>query len=246
MSVTFGSPKDVSGTTLSKAHVTERPKGAPPNFGVESMMQWLYSQMRLSNKDVQETLQTVESSRDKLKALSELQQALRDNKTASFKDGEDSKTNIASGPIDWSSYKKTETVTVEGTGAPTAPDPFKPSWLPSPTGSEPKTETRVVLDEEKLAQEDWYQALSADGKAAVKTFLNECNTGDGKVMEKQVDKLLDAVKDEISALNSDNELQMINLQHVMQTRNQAIQLASNIISVLDRGADVAINNIGKG
>lgn len=228
-------PKEVH--LPSKATITARPEKPLPNFGVQSMIQWLYSQMRASNKEVQETLHTVESSREKLNALSKLQQALRDNKTASFKDGDTTKTNIGSGPIHWGEYKTTATVEVPGKTTPVVDAATGKTW------DAPAMETKVVIDMEKLAKEDWYQALSPEGKAAVETFINECNSGDGKVQEKQVDKLLDKVKEEISALNSDNELQMINLQHVMQTRNQAIQLSSNIISVLDKAADHAINNI---
>lgn len=204
------------------------------NLGPEAMIQWLYSQMRASNKDVQTTLKQVEGDRSKLNALAKLQQSLRDMKAACGKveGADDPKASIHAGSIKPEAYKgeittRTKTGTVDGV------DHYEVT-------------TEYGVDKDKLAKEDWYQALSPEGKAAIEKFLGQCNPADGLVMEKQIDAALDKVKDDISALNSNNELQMINLQHVMQTRNQAIQLASNIISVLDRAADVAINNIGKG
>jgi hypothetical protein len=233
-------PKADTTSVTSKAVITAR-QLPPPNFGVEQMVTWLQSQMRCSNKEVADTLHTIEHSRDKLKALSALQQELRDMKTKAFKDGEDSKTTLDSSALDLAGYKKSETYDAEFRTIVKNPFTGKDETI-----VETAPATRVVVDMEKLEKQDWYKALSADGKAAAVQFLTECNTADGKVGEKQLDKFIDAVKDEVNTLNSDNELQMINLQHVMQTRNQAIQLASNIISVLDRSADVAINNIGKG
>lgn len=193
---------------------TKDAQALPANFGPEQMLAWLYSQMRQSNYDVQLTLKEVDASRTKLNQLGSLQQALRDMKAKTFKDGDEMKASIDGGSIDWRSFKDTS------------------SGVP-------------VVDHEKLDKEPWYQALGPEGKAAVDKFIVQCNTVDGKVMEKQIDALADKVKDEISSLNSNNEIQMINLQHVMQTRNQAIQLASNIISVVDREADTPIGNIGK-
>jgi hypothetical protein len=221
-------------------------KAFPPNFGAEAMIQWLHAQMRESNKDVQTTLKQVETDRAKLKSLSELQQTLRDLKASCRKEGEDIRADLNKDSLNLAQYQ-TDLALVTSLpkdkggafGDGTDPTVFKPP----PTGGE--TSVKGV-DKAALEKQDWYQALSPEGKAAVEKFITQLNPADGRVMEKQLDAVLDAVKDDISAINSNNELQMINLQHVMQTRNQAIQLSSNIISVIDRGADAAINNIGKG
>lgn len=191
------------------------PSALPANFGPEQMLAWLYSQMRQSNHDVQVTLREVEASRARLTQLGALQQNLRDLKAKAGVSGGESKATT-DGTIDWESYRTSDLKTGDS-----------------------------VVDEAKLAKEEWYQALGPEGKAAVKKFVMQCNPEDHLVMEKQIDALLDKVKDEISGINSNNEIQMINLQHVMQQRNQAIQLASNIISVVDREADTPIGNIGK-
>jgi hypothetical protein len=99
------------------------------------------------------------------------------------------------------------------------------------------------IDMDKLAKAEWYQALSPEGKKAAEQFIGEGL--DGSVNEGEVDKFMDSLKDDVASINSENELLMIGLQHTMQTRNQAIQLASNIISVLDRAADSVIANMGK-
>jgi hypothetical protein len=214
-------------------------KAFPPNFGAEAMIQWLYSQMRASNKDVQTTLKEVENDRQKLNHLSKLQQVLRDMKAACVKDGDDVKAPTSSSSTDFGQYR-----TERETG-----ETYK-DWVTDPaTGMKTLVDIPIkepCLDKGKLESEDWYKALSADGKAAMEMFIWNYTGSGGKMPEKQIDAALDKIKDEISALNSNNEIQMINLQHVMQTRNQAIQLASNIISVVDRAADTAINNIGKG
>jgi hypothetical protein len=96
-------------------------------------------------------------------------------------------------------------------------------------------------DSAKLNAQPWYQALSATGKQKVWEFIRDAK--DGKALEKHVDVMLDTLKDEIGSINSNNELQMISLQHVMQTRNQALQLSSNIIAAIDRAAETPINNL---
>lgn len=209
------------GTTLGAKsdaidEVAARPaivKNLPPSIGAEQLIQWLFVQMRHSNKDVQACLSEVESTRERLDLVGQLQKALREMKTSSGTGADksgDSKTSI-DGQIKWRDFKN-----ADGTA-----------------------------NVELLQKQDWYMALGSSAKAAVKTFIGECNTADGLVMEKQVDKLMDAVKDDIASMQSNNELLMINLQHVMQTRNQAIQLASNLIGVIDRAADTPINHIGK-
>lgn len=217
--------------------------GFPPNFGAEAMIQWLYSQMRTSNKDVQSTLAEVEASRGKLNTLSKLQQGLRDLKASCAKSGDETRADLSKDSLNLSQYQTSETVPVDSTVKTIFGEekggPFGPETTTTMT-------TKVGVDKGSLEKQDWYQALSPEGKAAVEKFIMQLNKGDNVVLEKQLDAVLDKVKDDISSLNSNNELQMINLQHVMQTRNQAIQLSSNIISVLDRGADTAINNIGKG
>jgi hypothetical protein len=198
---------------------------APPNRNgtlpsamcPEALMAWLYTQMRNSNHEVQKTLHDVDTGRARLGQLQKLQQMLRNMKDACRSDGDTSKVAMqdAKGCEVFDNFKDGKT------GA---------------------------INKDALEKTDWYQALSPDGKAEVQAFLEKWNRGEGKdnkVMESQVDTLLDAVKDEISSINSDNELQMINLQHVMQTRNQAIQLCSNIISVMDKAAETPIGAIGR-
>jgi hypothetical protein len=97
------------------------------------------------------------------------------------------------------------------------------------------------VDMEALKKEDWYQALSPEGKKAAEQFILQGT--DGSVTKDECDNFMERVKDDIAGINSENEILMIGLQHTMQTRNQAIQLASNIISVLDRAAETPINNI---
>lgn len=59
----------------------------------------------------------------------------------------------------------------------------------------------------------------------------------------EADKVIKNVEESLSNLNSDNELLMLNLQTLMQQRNQISQLASNVLNSMNESAKGLIANL---
>jgi hypothetical protein len=77
----------------------------------------------------------------------------------------------------------------------------------------------------------------------LKTDIMEANDDGSKISSEKLNTLLDDAKDELSKLNSDNEMTMMRLSSLMQQRTQVVQFSSNVMSSLNDAAKSVLQNM---
>ncbi len=104
-------------------------------------------------------------------------------------------------------------------------------------------------DPSVMRDQPWYKGLDDSGRKAVEDFLAR-TIDDGKggkdyiVAECDLDALKTGLNDEISSINSSNEMAMIQLQSRIAARGQMIQLVSNMVNAMNETAKNCISKIG--
>jgi hypothetical protein len=89
-----------------------------------------------------------------------------------------------------------------------------------------------------------YPAAASQINDAISTLTTNGKGGtDTTVSTSDCESILNTLSDVGTQLSSDNQMQMINLQSAMSDREQAIELTSNILQVVDESATKVIANI---
>lgn len=86
--------------------------------------------------------------------------------------------------------------------------------------------------------EDEKNAKGPDGKPLV-------DTQDMCMSKAEMDNVMKNIENAQQNLNSDNELMMMNLQQLMQKRNQISQLGTNLLNTSNESLKAVIGNIGR-
>jgi Tol biopolymer transport system component len=89
-----------------------------------------------------------------------------------------------------------------------------------------------------------YPAAASQINDAISTLTTDGKGGtDTTVSTSDCESILNSLSDVGNQLNSDNQMQMISLQSAMSDREQAIELTTNILQVVDQSATKVIANI---
>lgn len=89
-----------------------------------------------------------------------------------------------------------------------------------------------------------YPSAATQINGAISTLTTDGKGGtDTTVSTSDCESIINTLNDIQTQLNSDNQMQMINLQSAMSDREQAIELTTNILQVVDQSATKVIANI---